>query len=117
MATVVVWRHPIQVVSDMAKRRKVRGLTKGGGELPGEYLRRSLVAVSTGLLSDGGRIKEDHYIVKTTRLDGIWRIVVEHGAEGIELPHKVAEQIARHRESISKAQRHDKAVQRDQQMG
>lgn len=99
----------------MAKRRKSKGLTKTGGELPGEYLRRSLVAVSTGVLSDGGRIKDDHYIVKTTRLDGAWRIWVEHGAESVELPHKVAEQIARHRESILKAQRHDHAVTRAQQ--
>ena len=100
----------------MGKRHKTKGLTKTGGELPGEYLRRSLVAVSTGVLGQGGRIKDDHYIVKTTRLDGAWRIVVEHGAESIESPNKVAEQIARHRDSILKAQRHDQAVTRATQL-
>ena len=59
---------------------------------------------------------DNHYIVKTTRLDGQWRVEVEHGVEGMVLPHKVVEQIVRHRESIIKAQRHDKAVERAQQI-
>ena len=100
----------------MAKRRKTKGMSRNKGELPGEYLRRSLVAVSTGTLSEAGRIKDDHYIVKTTRLDGAWRIEIEHGAESMRLPHKVVEQIARHRESIMRAQRHDKAIERAQQV-
>src|SRR3990167_3657113 len=100
----------------MAKRRRIKGHSRMQGELPGEYLRRSLVAVSTGVLSERGRIKDDHYIIKTTRLDGTWRVEVEHGIEAMVLPHKVVEQIIRHRDSIIKAQRHDKAVERAQQI-
>ena len=79
------------------------------GELPGEYLKRSLVAVSTHALTEGGRIKDEHYIVKTTRLDGQWRVEVEHNGQATVLPHKVVEQIIRHRMAIQTQQRRDSA--------
>ena len=84
------------------------------GELPGEYLRSSLVSVCSGVLSEGGRIKEYHYIVKTTRLDNQFRVEVEHQGVLTVLPGRVIDQILRHRESIIKAQRRDRAVERAQ---
>jgi len=86
------------------------------GELPGEYLKRSLVAVSTGALTEGGRIKEAHYVVKTTRLDNQFRVEVEHEGLVTVLPHKVVEQIVRHMEAIKKQQRRDRAVDQAQRL-
>ena len=92
--------------------RKHRRPRKHSGELPGEYLKQSLVTVSTGLLTEGGRIKDAHYIVKTTRLDRLWRVEVEHNGQQTVLPHKVVEQIIRHRDSIMAQQRRDNAHNR-----
>lgn len=81
------------------------------GELPGEYMRKSLVTVPSGILSDGGRIKDQHYVVVTSRLDLEFRVRVEHGGEEYTLPHKVVMQIQRHAASIIKQQRRDRAVE------
>lgn len=56
------------------------------------------------------------FTVKTTRLDNVWRVIIEHGAESMTLPHRVVEQIVRHRESIITAQCRDLAVERAQQL-
>ena len=97
----------------MRKRsRKVQGFSKLRGEFPGEDLERSLVAVQTGTFSDGGRIKDEHYIVRTFSLDGQYRVSVQHVERGAEItmPHAVVMQITRHMASIQKAQRYDKAL-------
>tara|TARA_Y100000310_G_scaffold326184_1_gene390747 strand:+ start:1463 stop:1795 length:333 start_codon:yes stop_codon:yes gene_type:complete len=98
-----------------AKRRKVKR-SAHRGELPGEYLKRSLVTVPSGFLSEGGRIKDMHYVVKTTRLDGDWAVTVEHRGEEYRLPHKVVLQVQRHMASIVKAGRQDRAVERAQRI-
>ena len=103
----------------MSKRSsRTKGFSKLRGELPGEYLKRSLVPVQTGKLSDGGRIKDEHYIVRTFRLDGQYRISVQHveGGAEITMPHAVVMQITRHMASIQKAQRHDKALEAHQRL-
>tara|TARA_Y100000310_G_scaffold304409_1_gene343535 strand:- start:565 stop:912 length:348 start_codon:yes stop_codon:yes gene_type:complete len=99
----------------MAKRRKGKSRAATHGELPGEYLKRSLVSVPTGMLAEGGRIPEDHWIVKTRRLDGRFTVEVEHKGETMSLPHKVVMQVERHLTSIRKAQRSDASRDRAQE--
>ena len=94
----------------MAKRR--RGNRRPAGEFPGEYLRRSLVAVERlAKPGDPGMTTFDHYIVQTQRRDGEWRATVEFKGETYVLPGKVLLQLQRHQDSIGKAARHDKAVE------
>ena len=93
----------------MAKTRKTRGKTNPGGELPGEYMRKTLVTVPLPMLAeDHLSSKATHYIVVTSRLDWLWGVKVEHEGEQYELPHRVVLQIQRHIASIVKAQRIDR---------
>ena len=82
------------------------------GMLPGESKRRSLVTVVKDTLgADGDRFgRETHnYIVETHRLDGAWTYEVEYRGETWLIPGKVVEAMARHRESIIKAERSARA--------
>lgn len=99
----------------MAKKRKGKSRAAMHGELPGEYLKRSLVSVPTGRLADDGRIPEDHWIVKTRRLDSRFTLEVTGGGGTMTLPHKVVMQIERHLTSIRKAQKSDASRERAQE--
>ena len=99
----------------MAKRRGSRTRTpirRRQGLLPGEFARRSLVAVER-VSKDGerGLTTVDNYVVYTRRLDNDWRVEVEHKGVVTQMPHKVVEQVVRHMDSIRKEQRRTKAVE------
>ena len=98
----------------MAKRRVSRKAAprRRTGLLPGEFTRRSLVAVER-ISKDGerGLTTVDNYVVYTRRLDNDWRVEVEHKGVVTQMPHKVVEQVVRHMDSIKKEQRRTKAVE------
>ena len=101
----------------MARRKRQRRTRRANrGELPGEDRKRSVGSGRTGSISEGGRGKEEHYIVKTARLDKEWRVEVEHGSESYALPSRVILQIKRHMESIITQERRDRAIERAQQL-
>jgi hypothetical protein len=97
--------------------------SRGKGELPNEYHRRSLVAIEPHLFErkfqqqlgdppqmDHGVDRTRHYIVQTHRLDTVWTVVVEVEGVQTKLPAQVIATILRHRDTIIKQQRHDRAV-------
>jgi len=109
----------------MAKRKgsKRKSRAASQGELPGEYLKRSLVPVpirnplaqGEGQKdAQGWRYPEEHWIVKTRRLDGQFTVEVEIRGVVTTMPHKVVAQVERHLASIRKAQRSDAAKERAQ---
>ena len=117
----------------MAKKKDKNPVPRSmRGEFPGEYKKISLVEVPLRVPSQAaietqrdqygeldetsfGRQPNERYIVDTRRLDGQWTVTVEHKGESWKLPHKVVEQVRRHCDSISKAQRSDQAREAAQQ--
>jgi len=91
----------------MKKQRKPRRR----GDLPGEYVKRSLVTVTLDILGAGGRYEEDHYIVQLRRLDGLWSSTVEYKGERWVLPHKVLLALGRMQKAIIKEGRSDRGRQ------
>ena len=93
-----------------SKKRKASGKNRGT-LLPNEYSRESLVSVEkVSLDSDRDPItfqnnlySTHHYIVTSHRLDKAWDFTVEYNGERWQLPGKVFEAMARHREAIIKA--------------
>ena len=107
----------------MAKKQR-RYSNRGRGDLPNEYHRRSLVAIEPDLFTqkfqqhlgdpvqvDRGVDRTRHYIVQTHRLDKVWAVVVEGEGVQTKLPAQVIATILRHRDTIIKQQRHDRAVE------
>lgn len=99
----------------MAKRRSSRSrspVRRRQGLLPGEFSRRSLVAVER-VSKDGerGLTTVDNYVVYTRRFDNDWKVEVEYKGVVTQMPHKVVEQVVRHMDSIKKEQRRAKAVE------
>ena len=107
----------------MAKTKR-RYSSRNRGELPNEYHRRSLVAIEPDLVErkfqqqlgepvqiDYGVDRTRHYIVQTHRLDKVWTVVVEVEGVQTKLPAQVIATILRHRDTIIKQQRHDRAVE------
>lgn len=93
----------------MKDRKKRMGL------LPGEYQRRSLVTVERVARASDKEpdlLIQDHYIVVTRRLDGVWRHVVELHGQSFELPGRVVERIQAQRQSIITEQRRHQARER-----
>jgi hypothetical protein len=86
------------------KRTKARkpALRPRTGLLPGEYKRRSLVAIER-LSRDGSDMYvTDNYIVQAHRLDGQYRYTIEYHGESWGIPGKVFDAMVRQRESIRK---------------
>ena len=98
------------------KRVRTRRPSAIKGDLPGQYLKRALVTVRSLALEQGGEFEEHHYIVRTQRFESEWTVEVEYRGEKYRLPHKVVQQITRHMDSIRKAQQHDRAIERSEQM-
>ena len=104
----------------MVKRKRNRVPHSMRGELPGEYLKRSLVEVPTDrpevseeTLHQGAmfRMPSRNWIVTTRRFEGEFTCIVEVGGVETRMPDKVLLQIERHLGSIRKAQRSDNAVE------
>jgi hypothetical protein len=106
----------------MAKKQR-RYSNQSRGDLPNEYFRRSLVAIEPDLFTrkfqqqlgdpvqlDQGLDRTRHYIVQTHRLDKVWTVIVEVEGVQTKLPAQVIATILRHRDTIIKQQRHDRAV-------
>lgn len=94
----------------MAKRARHEGL------LPGEYRRRSLVAVERVMVEpvattgERGLQATDIYVVQTRRMDNLWTHWAQMPAgtepsQLVRLPGKVVDAMLRHRESINKEHR------------
>ena len=81
------------------------------GDLPGEYVKRSLVTVLLLTLGPGGRYDEDHYIVQLRRIDGSWTASVEYKGERWILPNKVLLALGRMQKAIIKEGRSDRGRQ------
>jgi hypothetical protein len=87
----------------MKKQRKQRRR----GDLPGEYVKRSLVTVTLDSLGPGGRYDEDHYILQVRRLDNLWSATIEYKGERWVVPHRVLVTLGRMQKAIIKARRSD----------
>ncbi len=100
--------------------RKHRKRTAQRGELPGAYVKRSLVTIPAGLeaamiVSEGAK-RDLHYVVTTRRQDNLFRVEVEFQGQTYVLPHRVVAQVTRHMVTIQAQQRRDGAVQRAQML-
>ena len=102
----------------MAQKKRSGAKRKAAvrGDLPGQYLKRALVTVHSLALVEGGEFEEHHYIVRTSRLDGDWKVEVEYRGDKHIIPHKVLLQIVRHMDSIKTQGRRDRAIERSEQM-
>lgn len=108
----------------MPRKPKTRRKRPNTG-LPGEYMKRSLVAVDIGLMGEGGkvagvndnfpRVHEEHYILRTRRFDGAWSVDVEFKGEITTLPHKVIAQLERQMKAIMELEKADKSLERAEQ--
>ena len=107
------------------RKRSAQSRRRAKGGLPGEYMKRSLVSVSTGMLGDGGqvsgvndlfpRVYEESYIVRTRRFEKQWSVDVEYKGETFIMPHKVITQIERHMRAILEAEKEDSRLEKSAQ--
>ena len=99
------------------KKRKSK-LTPSRGystDLPGEYRLVEVVPVSRELLRrDTADTKLDNYVLRTSKHDDKWTLVVGLRDQEMEMPHKVVRRILAHIKRIDKAIERDKAYEKKQ---
>ena len=101
----------------MAKRHRRRvGPSRGySTDLPGEYRLVEVVPVSRELLRrDTADTQLDNFVLRTSKLDDKWTLVVGLRDQEMELPHKVVRRILAHIKRIDKAIERDKAYEKKQ---